>query len=126
MPIYAYRKPDGEVVDLPMSNDDREAREFHDADLGQCITLDDGTIAVRVFSSLQRSGKRGWPLVSDGLGVHTSQIAGATRHARAAGCDVSFNEIGQCVVPNREQRNRYMKLRGNFDRDAGYGDRGPP
>ena len=66
-----------------------------------------------------------WPMESEALGVHPSQIADATEHARSIGIPTEFTPDGLAILRDREHRRRYCEAVGVFDRNAGYGDPTP-
>lgn len=68
---------------------------------------------------------RGWPLVSDALGVDPTQTQEAIESARAKGVPTEFTPRGQPVFTSRAHRNAYCRAYGFFDRNAGYGDAAP-
>lgn len=68
---------------------------------------------------------RGWPLISDALGVHCSQVAEATESAKAKGVPTEFTPAGQPIFTSREHRKQYCRAYGFFDRNGGYGDAAP-
>ncbi len=73
-------------------------------------------------------GAKGWATgcVSEGAGCHSSQVDQFRQDAREAGITgVDFTAEGKAVFSCRSARRDYMKLRGMFDRDAGYGDAAP-
>lgn len=72
-----------------------------------------------------RSGEHGWPMWSDFAGCHPSQKAEMERRSAEAGCPVRVNVLGQVELLNRKHRHDFLRFRGMFDRDAGYGDPAP-
>jgi hypothetical protein len=63
-----------------------------------------------------------WPLHSDALGVHPSQIPAAQREAARHGVRLDFDGEGRAILESRGHRNRVMRATGHHDLDAGYGD----
>ena len=73
----------------------------------------------------KRCGSSGWAtgLKSLGAGVHFSQVNEFREDAKQHGfTGVEFSSDGECVFTSRGERARYLKHRGLFDRDGGYGD----
>lgn len=73
-------------------------------------------------------GANGWAtgLESDAAGVHSSQVDEFREDARSHGfTGVEFSNDGQVRFHSRGQRAAYLRHRGLFDRDAGYGDANP-
>ena len=73
----------------------------------------------------RRLGTIAWAtgLVSDAAGVHPNQVSEFRDDAQKNGfTGVSFTEGGDCVFHSRRERARYLKHRGLFDRNGGYGD----
>lgn len=64
----------------------------------------------------------GWPILSEALAVHPSQVAEAQESARARGVPTQFLPDGRAVLRDRDHRRRYLKAYGFFDRNGGYGD----
>ena len=73
----------------------------------------------------RRCGINAWStgLVSDGAGIHPSQVKEFREDLSKHGfTGVSFTDGGDCVFHSRKERSRYLRHRGLHDRDAGYGD----
>ena len=76
-------------------------------------------------SSARRLGTNAWAtgLVSDGAGVHPSQVKEFREDLSNHGfTGVSFKDNGDCVFTSRKERSRYLRHRGLHDRNGGYGD----
>jgi hypothetical protein len=70
-------------------------------------------------------GAKGWAtgLESAAAGCHSSQVDEFRKDARDAGISgVDFRPDGSAVFSCRSARKEYMRHRGLYDRDAGYGD----
>jgi hypothetical protein len=63
-----------------------------------------------------------WPMVSDALAVHPKQVEQARERAKRHGISVEYRDNGQCVIPDRAERRRLLRLEGFHDRSGGYGD----
>ena len=73
-------------------------------------------------------GANGWStgLESDGAAVHSSQVNEFREDAQKAGfTGVEFSDSGEVNFSSRGQRAKYLRHRGMYDRDAGYGDASP-
>jgi hypothetical protein len=64
----------------------------------------------------------GWPILSDALGVHPSQIAEAMAANRKAGVPTEYTKDGRAVVTDPGHRKRLARSLGIHDRNGGYGD----
>lgn len=118
MPTYCYRTDDGEIHDIRMGWNEEHPDE---------ITLDDGRVAKRSLSAEGRGGVVGmrsstWPMVSEGMAVHESQIEEAKEHARKHGVPTDFDRLGRPILTGPMHRKRYAESRGFHDNNAGYGD----
>lgn len=73
----------------------------------------------------QRRTADPWPLHSDALGVHPSQIPEAVKQARSLGVPTEFDSSGRAILRDRKHRKDLCQALGYFDRNAGYGDASP-
>lgn len=64
----------------------------------------------------------GWPIRSEALAVHSSQVDEANARARRHGINVHYEADGTCVIPDRGNRKKLLKLEGFHDNSGGYGD----
>ena len=78
-------------------------------------------IAADLTGSARSTGK-GWPLLSDAMGVHPDQIAEAREHAARHSVPTDFAPDGRAILRSRDHRKRYGELIGMYDRNGGYGD----
>ncbi len=63
--------------------------------------------------------KRSWPMVSDALGVHPSQVEEFREQAKRSGLTgIDFREDGRCVISDKGQYEKYLPVRGVFNRDG--------
>jgi hypothetical protein len=46
----------------------------------------------------------------------------ARERAKRHGISVEYRDNGQCVIPDRAERRRLLRLEGFHDRSGGYGD----
>lgn len=63
-----------------------------------------------------------WPMKSDALAVHPSQIKQANERNRRNGVNVTYAKNGQAIIPDRKERKKLLKLEGFRDNNGGYGD----
>jgi hypothetical protein len=63
-----------------------------------------------------------WPMPSEALAVHPSQVAEATERARKHGIGAEYLPDGTCVLASRGDRKKLLKLEGFRDNHGGYGD----
>jgi hypothetical protein len=122
MPTYCYRRQDtGEVVQAVMSVAEMERRQKRDGS----IRLDDGAIAIRDLLAEHggpKASPAAWPLHSEALAVHPTQIEEARAHSRSLGVPLEFDPIGCPIFVSRRHRRDYCRAIGVRDRDGGYGD----
>ena len=78
--------------------------------------------AGRVMGTNARSTGMG----SDGASVHSNQVNEFREDVNKNGfTGVDFKSDGTAVFSSRNERSRYLRHRGLYDRDAGYGDTVP-
>lgn len=64
-----------------------------------------------------------WPMRSEALAVHPDQVTEANERNRKAGIAARYESgTGMCVIPDRADRKRLLKLEGMRDNHGGYGD----
>lgn len=63
-----------------------------------------------------------WPMTSEALACHESQVAEMNERNRAAGVGTRYTADGTAVIPDRADRRKLLKLEGYHDRNGGYGD----
>lgn len=64
-----------------------------------------------------------WPMKSDALSCHPSQVAAITeRNKRHGITGVRYEKDGTCVIADRGARKALMALEGKHDKRGGYGD----
>lgn len=67
--------------------------------------------------------KKCWPMVSEALAVHPSQIKDVMERNKKAGISgVSYTPSGEAIIADRGARRELMRLSGVIDRSGGYGD----
>lgn len=63
-----------------------------------------------------------WPMASEAMGVHPSQVEEATADAKKKGVTTEFDKIGRPVFTSRAHRKAYLAAYGVHDKRGGYGD----
>lgn len=63
-----------------------------------------------------------WPMRSEALAVHPSQVEEANERNRRHGIATRYEPDGTAVIPTRGDRKRLLRLEGFVDRNGGYGD----
>ncbi len=110
MPFYCFTTPSGKTVE----------RRFSMADVPASVEVD-GERALRDYRA-EWAGRRDpgdlWPIYSDGLGVHPSQVKQVEAESKAAGIPTHFTKDGRAVLESRSHRRRYLRYRGFIDRDG--------
>lgn len=76
--------------------------------------------SIKLNSSSMVRGK--WPLHSDALGCHPSQVADMEREAIKRGVPTKHDNQGRAVFTDRGHRKAYLKAFQFQDNDGGYGD----
>lgn len=121
MAVYCYRDKNGRTLEIsrPMGSPPRYVvrggvRFYRDFGAEQ---------GVPECSWSRHTGNfwRGSPLESENAGCLPRQSAEWEKASRMAGHDVRVVN-GKVQFQSRRQRNRYLKWRNMYDKDAGYGD----
>lgn len=123
MPMYEFRKDNGEVVALSLS-----FAEFDKRVKDGKIKLDDGEIASYSWDQhkLTSTVPANYPMVCTAAGVHPGQIKEHMEHLRKMGCgQVNHTKDGDLIFEDKKQRKRVCEALGLFDRQASYGDPQP-
>lgn len=70
---------------------------------------------------------RAWekPLVSEALAVQAEHVPFERQLDAELGLTVDYAPDGSPVFTSRQQRNEYVRAKGYFDKNAGYGDVSP-
>lgn len=63
-----------------------------------------------------------WPMCSEAMGIHPSQIAEAMERDRKAGVPTSYTPDGRPILLGRGHRKAYLRSYGMHDKQGGYGD----
>jgi hypothetical protein len=122
MPFYIYiDEKTGESHEILMSVGEMERRERPDGTIEH-----EGKTLVRSIVAEHRHvpGTPGcWPMLSDAAGVHPNQCGEAFTASVRDGVPTRFHpETGQAIFESRSHRRAYLKSRGLYDRNGGYGD----
>lgn len=95
---------------------------------GQRYVWDGETwVAVEAERSAAQNGgisnsSKCWPMTSLALSVHRKQVGEARARAKRHGINVEYNERGHCIIPDRQERSKLLRLEGLHDNLGGYGD----
>ena len=73
----------------------------------------------------QSFGKAGWPMKCEASGCHREQIGEFTKMMSDAGCPTDFTSDGRAIYTSRSHRAKALRVRGMFDKNAGYSDPAP-
>jgi len=118
---YCYETEDGEIVELQMTIAEKAERQAIDG----TIRLDDGRWAKRSIQS-ERPGANqfsgAYPISSESMAVHPSQIKDMAEKAEAAGVPTNFTKDGCPVLRSKGHRRKFAETFGYFDRNGGYSD----
>lgn len=63
-----------------------------------------------------------WPMKSEAMGCHPSQVGEAMAEAAKRGVPTEFTATGEAIFTSKAHRKLYCESHGYFDRDASYGD----
>lgn len=68
-----------------------------------------------------RAAKRGYPIKSVALAVHSTQVKEASEDAAKKGVPTEFTRDGRPILRDASHRRRYLKAYGFHDRNSYYG-----
>jgi hypothetical protein len=122
MPIYVYSNPEtGESVELSMTISEMNRRQDKDKSI-----VHEGVRLVRSIAGEHRGFRNtpgSWPMKSDAAGVHPSQIREASEEMSRLGVPTRFDsDTGQAIFESRMHRRAFLRAKGMYDRNGGYGD----
>ena len=96
---------------------------------GQAVYLAYGTDHCRMCDVLLAGSEPlaanqpgAWPIISDALAVHPSQVQQARERNKRHGVPVWYMLDGRAILPDRAARKKLLKLEGFHDNSGGYGD----
>lgn len=116
MAFYLYTTKDGRTV----------GRKYRIGTAPDEIVLEDGRSAkrdvVEELRSFHSPRAAGWPMKSDALGVHPSQVNEARKESVRLGVPTDFTPDGRAILKDRKHRKKYAEAKGYYDRNGGYGD----
>lgn len=120
---YVYRKPDGTIIELQMTDAEKCKREGKD----HSIVLDDGTVAKRALDIEYASQGSTSPIwdghTSTALGVGKKHQREHLKHYAKHGITgLKFNSRGDLETGSKQNTNRCIKARNWHNLDGGYGD----
>jgi hypothetical protein len=67
-------------------------------------------------------GKAKWPIKSEALGVHPSQVGEARQECLKRGLNTEYTKDGRPIFTGPAHRKKHCEAMGYYDRNAGYGD----
>lgn len=74
-------------------------------------------------ASLAKLGKAGWPIQSEALAVHPTQVKAMSERCRREGVRTEFNATtGAPILTDKVHRKRYLKMERCHDRNSFNGD----
>ena len=121
MPTYCFKlESDGTPLEFTCSVADMEAMANRDGS----FSLPQGK-ARRDYEAEHggaKCGQAGWPMWSDGAGVHPAQANDTMEYLRSRGVSAEINSEGQVKMESQSHRRRVLKALGLHDRNGGYGD----
>jgi len=87
-----------------------------------CITLDDGRQAhdMGIVREKTHDVHGTYPMTSYACGVHAEEVPERMVADRQAGVPTEYSNDGDPVFTSAGHRNKYLKMRGIHDRNAGY------
>ncbi len=115
MPIYEYRRPNGETVEVFMTLPELPKRQKTDG------TIEiNGEICKRTFRNAHVIAPPGnWPLRSKAMGVGVDEIAAAKADDRRHGLKHDYDpETGDALFSGVGQKRQALKKHGWRDNDA--------
>ena len=122
MPTYVYSDMQtGEIIELTMTMNELSSRQLEDGTI-----LHEGRPLKRDIC-VEQGGRKctngNFPMLSDGAGVHPSQCEAAYKQSVEMGVPTQFHkETGQAIFESRSQRKAFLRAKGMYDRNGGYGD----
>lgn len=118
MPVYVFEKADGEAVELVLSYDELQERQFT-RDRRQYIKLDNGEEARRVYVPCGGMASSVWPKRSMAAGVAPEQIKEAMEADRKAGIPTEYDrKTGDAIYTSINHQRQHLRAHGLVDRDA--------
>lgn len=116
MPLVQYRKADGTLL---------EERFYHPTQrIPERIRVL-GVTAKRdrtIRGDSATTPGSGWPLVSEAMACHPSQIPQCMEFDHKMGISANYTKDGRPIFRDRAHRKRYCEAYGFFDKNGGYGD----
>lgn len=80
---------------------------------------------INNFLHRVKTTNAGYPVASDACGVHPDQREDAFKESEKFGVPTQFDHEGRAVFTSRQHQNAYCRMKGFFNKDAGYGDPAP-
>lgn len=122
MPFYVYRdESTGEKIELMMTVAEMSRRQRKDGTI-----VHEGKTLLRDIAAEHggfRNTPGAWPMKSDAAGVHPSQAGEAYEESARLGVPTRFDsETGQAIFESRSHRRAFLRAKGMYDRNGGFGD----
>lgn len=76
----------------------------------------------QLAADTERRKGRTYPMWSEAMGVHPSQVAEAMELDRKLGVQARYSETGQVEFTDAIHRKRYLESHGMYDRNGGHSD----
>ena len=92
------------------------SREEFDKSLPSCLDLTSSAECLMGHTTTC------WPMLSEALAVHPTQIEQAMARNKRHGVNVTYTRDGRAILPDRGERKRLLRLEGFHDNQAGFGD----
>lgn len=115
MPIYCYRDPDGQLVELKMSYAEMLRRQTDGKIEHEGMTLTRDIVAEHQNTV---PGCAGWPIWSDAAAVHPSDVPNTDAQLKSRGVNVSFDRHGRPKFENAAHRRSYLRAMKLHDRNG--------
>lgn len=111
MPLYSFTAPDGDLLLLEYKiHDKRPEKIRRKTKTGKTKTFTRNVAADHL--SFDHTYGRGWPIFSDSMGVHPSQIDQAKATDKQLGVPADYKPDGRIVFNNREHQHRWLRAHG--------------
>ena len=110
MPTFCYSNKVGKVLELNFAAGKAPSRVRHN-----------GLWFYRDIAAEHNGFKRAapkWPILSESMGCHPSQVEQFTKHYQEIGVPTEFTKDGQAVFRDRAHRRAALKATGHIDRDS--------
>lgn len=118
MPFYIYTCKKGHQSEYFSSLD--KYKKFRKCKCPECGRRAEHTIAATTKNHRHSAGT--WPMHSDAMSVHPTQIREQQVALAKKGVSCEFDQDGRAILTSRQHRKEVAEAMGMFDRNGGYGD----